>query len=95
LLISLSLIHAVPLRLPWSGFVPSTLIRPLGRRMEPVMILRTDEIQPGDMRHLHCSDPRLKKEVARAQRIGFRPIKPTTPLLSPEASTLPRPRPAA
>ncbi len=59
------------------------------------MIININEIQPGDMRHLHCSDPRLKKEVAKAQRTGFRPIKSTTPQPSPVAATFPPPRPAA
>jgi len=62
------------------------------------MILRTNEIQLEDVRHLHCSDPLLKKEVARTGRSWHRPISsvPTVPTLR-SAGQVPTqtPRPAA
>jgi len=40
------------------------------------MILTVTDVQPGDLRHLHCSDPRLTAELARVRRRGHPPIKP-------------------
>ena len=40
------------------------------------MILDVTEIQPGDLRHLFCSDPQLKNEIARLKRSGRRPVAP-------------------
>ena len=32
------------------------------------MMLFTHEIQPADVRHLHCTDPRVAEEVAAVNR---------------------------
>ena len=41
------------------------------------MILTVTDIQPGDVRHLYCTDPRFKEELARARRRSNQPVSPT------------------
>ena len=40
------------------------------------MILTVTDIQPGDVRHLYCSDPRFTEELARVRRRSNQPVSP-------------------
>lgn len=40
------------------------------------MILRVSQLQPQDIDQLFCSDPRVKREVAREKRRRRRPAEP-------------------
>lgn len=39
------------------------------------MLLTIRDLNPGDVRYLYCSDPRLKKELARIRCRGPAPVK--------------------
>lgn len=62
------------------------------------MLLTIRDLGPGDIRHLYCSDPRLKQELARIRRSHApqpRP-RPTWLYVRPDAPvTIERPKPAA
>ena len=61
------------------------------------MILTVTDIQPGDLRHLYCSDPRLKNEIVRLKR-ARRPVAPTLMRVDVEPADKPsstQPKPAA
>ena len=60
------------------------------------MILTVTDIQPGDLRHLYCTDPRLKNEIVRLKRSRRRPVAPTVMRVDAEpddklSSTQPKP----
>lgn len=62
------------------------------------MILNITEVQPEDMRHLFCTDPRLRDEIARLRGSARGSVKPAAAGSSAERRkpvTIPRPRPAA
>jgi hypothetical protein len=62
------------------------------------MILSVSEVQPEDVRHLFCSDPQLKNEVARGHRAPRPSVDSTVTQRGGELDkplTIPQPRPAA
>jgi hypothetical protein len=66
--------------------------------MELVMILKIAEVQREDLRHLYCTDPRLKQEVAEATRPGKYAGHAATPRIDRnvvDPKSFNRPRPAA
>jgi hypothetical protein len=62
------------------------------------MILTAAQLQPEDVRHVYCSDPRLRREILRVRRShkSYSPHPTTTPsVVIEQTSRSPQPRPAA
>jgi hypothetical protein len=49
------------------------------------MVITTHELQTSDVRHLHCSDPRVADEVAAVNRSLHRLDESVPPFVTPPA----------